>query len=183
MIFPWCYRWNCLLLITSYTDILWDCHLIFPPTSAEPNGTSLPLLHVSRSRLQTLEQRICKRLQQTPAWPFPWLHVCGQFISQFKYLFGMQEAVTWLKCWKLAESLLGTWEMIAKRQMTSVAFLFMCDIFYNLFKSTLKKMKGSKIYKHGMDKKNCIYLLWKQWCCDSLTICIVLHIPACSVCY
>ena len=68
---------------------------------------------------------------------------------------------SWLKCCKPAESLLGTLEMIAKRQTTSVSFHRVCETFaiicLNPLRETIvvylaaKRMKCSYIYQCGLD--------------------------------
>ena len=42
-------------------------------------------------------------------------------------LAGLVSSKFWLKCWKPAESLLGTWELITKSQTTDVSFHWVCE--------------------------------------------------------
>ena len=68
----------------------------------------------------------------------------------------------WLQCWKPMESLLGTSGTTAKCQTTNVSFHQVCEavkiICLNLLWEitvyfTMKKMKCSQIYEHGLDLK------------------------------
>ena len=56
---------------------------------------------------------------------------------------GLVFTESWLECWKPAESLLGTWEMIVKRrQTTGVSIHWVCETITKKNYSLFRREKG-----------------------------------------
>ena len=83
---------------------------------------------------------------------------------------------SWLKCWKPAESLLRTWEMIAKCQTSGLSFHQVCEtimiICFNPLREAIvyfamKMMKCSYIYESSLDLIEKLFLRshwrWHEW--------------------
>ena len=108
--------------IASYEDILWTRHAIFLPHEAKGSFLALCLL-TSRSRVRTQRSSTDTRV----AIPRnTWRKAMSTFFRRHLFA-GLVSIESWLKCWKPTESLLGTLEMIRKRQTTDVSFHRVCE--------------------------------------------------------
>ena len=169
--------------IGSCADILWAHHAIIFSSSRNVcrSQGNIPCPLFAHVPITAADFEL-REVQQTPVWPFQ----DYVDIKSIDLNIPLEEAVikvkhlkkkmnifvhrnllqelgsikSWLECWKPVESLLGTWEMIAKCQTTGLSFHQVCEtvriiclnpLWETVLYFAMKRMKCSQIYERGLD--------------------------------